>query len=169
MTAVRPPAGPIVLTYDDYRRLPADARRYELWEGVLRVAPAPSPRHQDVSRNLVRVLDRHVFITVVQPDILYLSRDRLHLVTEHNIAGAPDLVIEILSPSTAPSDRPAKAQLYARHGMPHLCLVDPHERTLEAYRLEGGAYRLDVQVAGTATFKPALFPGLRIDLAELWE
>jgi len=60
MAAPRPPAGRIVLTYDDYRRLPNDGRRYELWEGVLQATPAPSPRHQDVSRNLERLLDQHV-------------------------------------------------------------------------------------------------------------
>lgn len=183
----RPPAGPIVLTYDDYRRFPHDGRRYELWEGVLQVTPAPSPRHQDAVRNLLRILDDHVrgqglgkvyaapidvvlsYITVVQPDLLYLSRRRLHLVTAHNIAGPPDLVVEVLCPTTAQADRNEKAQLYARHGVPHLWLVDPDARTLEAYELEGTTYRLVARLEGAAEFLTALFPGLRIDLGQVWE
>jgi Uma2 family endonuclease len=103
------PAGKIVLSHEDYVRLPADGKRYELLEGEVYMAPAPSPRHQDVSRNLGWILDGYVrahrlgkvyyapidavfrWSTVVQPNLILNSGDRLDIVGRHNVAGAPDL------------------------------------------------------------------------------
>ncbi|MEW6046763.1 MAG: Uma2 family endonuclease [Bacillota bacterium] len=75
------------------------------------------------------------FINIVQPDLLFLSTERLRLLTARNIAGPPDLVVEILSHSTAERDRGEKAHLYASHGVKHDWVVAPSERTLDAYRL----------------------------------
>lgn len=187
MSATQVPPVKPVLTYDDYRQLPDDGRRYELMEGALIVAPAPEPYHQRVSGNLFAILHHHArrhklgevysapidvvldYINVVQPDLLFLSTERLRLVTARNIAGAPDLVVEILSPSTAERDRKEKARLYESHGVRHYWIVDPSERTLEAYRLEGGRYVLEARIAGDETFAPSLFPGLVIPLGQIWE
>ena len=136
------------LTYDDYRSAPED-RRHELLDGDLVVAPAPSLRHQRVLRALARLLDRFAEETglgevlfapcdvvlsdtdVVQPDLLFISRGREHLVRNgDNVQGAPDLVVEILSPATAGRDRGYKRVLYARHGVAEYWIVDPVAETI---------------------------------------
>jgi Uma2 family endonuclease len=183
----RPPAGIIKLTYDDYLTLPDDGRRYEILDGDLEMTPAPSPRHQAVSRNLQRALDRHVTdnrlgsiynapidvilapTTIVQPDLLFLAAARRHLVTERAIEGPPDLIVEILSPSTAGRDRAAKATLYARFGVSCYWIVDPEARTVEIHILTDGGYRLAATHAGTERFSAAPLPDLTIDLAAVWE
>jgi Uma2 family endonuclease len=106
--------------------------------------------------------------TVVQPDLIFLAKDRLHLVTGQAIEGSPTLVVEILSPSTHQTDRVTKAQLYARYGVPQYWLIDPEERTLEAYELTTDHYVLSVRAQNDEGFAPALFPGLSIQLADLW-
>ncbi len=176
----------VVLTYEDYCRLPNDGRRYEILDGEIAVTPAPSPRHQEVVVNLLRILDDHVRsrrlgkvyvapidvilapTSVVQPDLVHMSAERLSLVTSRGIEGPPDLAVEVLSPTTSAQDRGSKLQLYARYGIRHCWLVDPESRRLEAYELAGTAYRLVVELSETAEFAPALFPALRISLDSLW-
>src|SRR3990172_12492877 len=131
------PQGKIVLTYDDYRDLPNDRNRYEVLDGELSVTPAPSKRNQRISVRLYLTLAHHVLAnqlgdiyaaptdliltptTVVQPDLIFVGNDRLHIVTERAIEGPPTLLIEILSPATHQTDRLTKAQLYARYQFPH--------------------------------------------------
>ena len=176
-----------MLTYEDYVCLPDDGKRYEILEGELEVTPAPVPRHQDVSRNMVRVLHGYVRCegagkvyhapidvvldehNIVQPDILFISTPRLHIIGERNIQGMPDLIVEILSPITQRRDRVLKLQMYARHGLMHYWLLDPAQQTLEAFDLDRGTYRLTEALVDEASFEPQLFPGLTIDLAEVWE
>lgn len=183
----RIPEGKIVLTYEDYVRLPDDRNRYEILDGELAVTPAPSPEHQRVSLNLTLVLGNHVRAlklghlycapidlilaptTVLQPDLAFIRFERQGIVTARGIEGSPDLVIEILSPGTARTDRTTKAHLYARYAVHHYWLVDPEPRALEAYSLAGETYRLDHQLSGPAEFTPALFAGLTIRLADLWD
>ena len=186
-TIHQPLGASIMLTYEDYVCLPDDGKIYEILEGELEVTPAPIPRHQDVSRNMewivqqyVRregagkvydapidvVLDEH---NIVQPDILFISTPRLHIIGEKNIQGMPDLIVEILSPSTQRRDRVLKLKTYARHGLAHYWILDPEQETLEAFELEGSTYRLVEALSGKASFEPSLFPGLTIDLAEIWE
>ncbi|MEW6227092.1 MAG: Uma2 family endonuclease, partial [Bacillota bacterium] len=104
------------LTYDDYCRIPPGHQRYELIGGAIRVVPSPSVSHQELSGRLFmdlagwvkdhglgKVYDAPLDVVlseydVVQPDLLYVSRDRLSIIKEANIWGAPDLVVEILSP-----------------------------------------------------------------------
>lgn len=175
-----------ILTYKDYEALPADGRRYELHEGELSVTPAPSPRHQQVNRNLAMTLHQHVRanrlgeilyspidcilsdISVVQPDIVYVETGRLASISSRGIEGPPSLVIEILSPSTVQIDRSVKFQLYARHGVPHYWIVDLEARTIEAYRFAGGAYERAASMQGSApSFLPP-FPDLALVPATLW-
>jgi Uma2 family endonuclease len=178
------PSGP--LTYEDYVELPDDGKRYEVLDGELFVSPAPVPRHQRVSRNLHWELMRHVRThrlgevlygpidlilaptTIAQPDLVFIRTGRESIVTERAIESAPDLVVEILSPSTSRKDRTTKASLYARFGIEHYWIVDPDERTFEAYELEGGAYRLVSKQDGDAIARSRLFPGLEIRLEDVW-
>jgi Uma2 family endonuclease len=166
--------------------LPNDRNRYEILDGELSVTPAPSIIHQVVLGNLHRILANYIVskplgklliaptdvlltgTTVVQPDLIFLAKDRLHLVTGQAIEGSPTLVVEILSPSTHQTDRVTKAQLYARYGVPQYWLIDPEERTLEAYELTTDHYVLSVRAQNDEGFAPALFPGLSIQLADLW-
>ncbi|MBE3588892.1 MAG: Uma2 family endonuclease [Thermoanaerobacteraceae bacterium] len=145
------------LTYEDYCRLD-DGRRYELIGGELWLVPSPSVYHQRLSIRLSSLLYNHVeennlgvvleapldvYLTpedVVQPDIIFVSRERLDIIGEANIQGAPDLVMEILSPSTAVRDRTKKKDLYARHGVKEMWVIHPVAQTIEVYVHEAGGY-----------------------------
>jgi Uma2 family endonuclease len=172
-TSMRIPEGKIVLTYEDYLHLPNDLNRYEILEGELSVTPAPSTKHQRVSANLFKLLTRHIDernlgklfyapidlildpTAVLQPDLLFVSSARQRIITEKAIEGAPDLVIEILSPATSRTDRVTKAQIYARHGVPAYWIVDPEQQVVEIYLLEGDGYRLTATLKGeTPMFAP---------------
>ncbi|MBI4587723.1 MAG: Uma2 family endonuclease [Candidatus Rokubacteria bacterium] len=176
----------VILTYKDYEALPADGRRYELHEGELSVTPAPSPKHQETGGNLLIVLSQHVKarglgkvfvspidcilsdITVVQPDLVYVETGRLSAITTRGIEGPPTLVIEILSPSTIQIDRGVKVQLYARHGVPYYWIVDPEARSIEAYQLREGGYRLTARFEGTDPVFLPPFPDLALVAASIW-
>ena len=180
------PPGKILLTYDDYCLLPNDRNRYEILDGELSVTPAPAIRHQTVLGNLHRFLANYVvanqlgklFIaptdlilaptTVVQPDLIFIANERRHIVTERAIEGPPTLVIEILSPTTNRTDRVTKAQLYAKHSVSNYWLIDPDQRTLEAYQLVIDHYDVTASARDSEVFAPSLFPGLSIQLSELW-
>jgi Uma2 family endonuclease len=180
------PPGKILLTYDDYCLLPNDRNRYEILDGELFVTPAPTTRHQTALGNLYRFLANHVvgnqlgklFIaptdlilastTVVQPDLIFVGNDRINIVTERAIEGSPTLVIEILSPTTHRTDRVTKAQLYAKYQVPQYWLIDPDQRTLEAYELVIDRYDLAAGARDAEVFAPSLFPGLSIQLSNLW-
>lgn len=176
----------VILTYKDYEALPADGRRYELHEGELSVTPAPSPQHQEVSLNLVVILHHYVKTqglgkvleapidcilsdtTIVQPDIVYIETARLPAISTRGIEGAPTLVVEILSPSTAQIDRSVKFQLYARYGVPYYWIADPDARSIEAYRLAEGAYELAGRLAGSEAVSLPPFPDLALAPTSIW-
>ena len=146
------------LTYEDYCNAPED-KRYELLDGELVVVPAPKEAHQKsllkLSSTLYYEIERagigYVYATpfdviltdndVVQPDVIFVSPERAHIITADNIRGAPDLAIEILSPSTARRDLIAKRRLYARHGVREYWIVDTARRTIELLLLHGGEYQ----------------------------
>ncbi len=177
----------IRLTYEDYLLLPEDGNRYEILDGELNVTPAPTTKHQTISFNLTglfyQYLREHrtgkVFSapidvvldesTIVQPDIIFISKEREEIVTEKNVRGAPDLVIEILFPNTAKVDRLRKMQIYLRYGVKHYWLVDPDTETLEIYKLESGKYHVVGGFEKDNVFEPEPFPGLKIRLSEIWE
>jgi Uma2 family endonuclease len=180
------PSGWFPLTYEDYLALPADGRRYQIVEGALDVTPAPTTTHQKVSARLEHAMIGHVEAhglglvlyapvdvvldeqNVVQPDVVFVARARLPIVEEAKIAGPPDLVVEILSPSTARMDRGVKSTVYARCGVAWYWLVDPTAKLVEEYRLEGRGYTLLGRLGVEETFTPALFPGFSLRLRDLF-
>ncbi|MBI4498367.1 MAG: Uma2 family endonuclease [Chloroflexi bacterium] len=173
-------------TYDRYCALPDDGKRYEIVWGELYVVPSPNAPHQTAALRLASLLDRFVqehglgkvYIapfdvvlsrdTVVQPDVLFISRERAAIRTRANVQGSPDLVVEVLSPGTAARDLGIKRDVYALHGVPHYWLIDPDSRSLEAYELREADDVLVQHCAGDEVFAPARFPGLAIPLAALW-
>ena len=175
-----------VLTYHDLWHTPEDGNRYEIIDGEAYVTPPPLTGHQRALRNLGRILDRHVTKndlgevlyapvgvvlekpTAVQPDLIFVAKGRVAIIQEKAVFGAPDLVVEMLSPSTAARDRGLKKDLYARSGVQCYWLLDPRRLTLQALHLEHGLFRLEANYTGAATFRPSLFPGLTIRLAEVW-
>jgi Uma2 family endonuclease len=161
VTAAAPLVGPPQgrWTYADYAALPDDGNRYEIIAGVLYMTPAPGTGHQSISARVVTFLVTHVEFaglgrvfaapvdvelapdTVVQPDIVVVLSANLHRITPSRIIGAPDLVVEILSPGTAGYDRREKQDAYARAGVGEYWIVDPGAQTVELLTLEQGGYR----------------------------
>jgi Uma2 family endonuclease len=176
-----------IWTFSDYDALPEDGKRYELHEGELSVTPSPTFRHQDVLATLLGVLRAHVLrhdlgavvpspltvklsnTTVVQPDIVYVAKAQMDIVTERGIVdGAPALAIELLSPSTRRVDRTTKRQLFERHGVPYYWIVDTDTRTIDVYRAVAGVYGEPERRGPEDLDDLPPFPGLRIDAAALW-
>lgn len=176
-----------IWTYDEYLNLPVDLNIYEIIQGELYMTPAPSTKHQRISKNLFRALDQYIIrqhsgeifyspidvvldsLNVVQPDIIFISKENLHIIAEKNIQGSPDLVIEILSPGTIQKDRIFKMRIYAKFGVMHLWILDPDNQTIEAFELnEKKTYSLITALSGKESFQPSLFPNLTIYLEKVW-
>ena len=178
--------GKKLFTYEDYLRLPDDGRRWEIIRGELLMAPSPIVVHQRILRNLGWVLVAYVEdrgigeilyapmdvvlsqTDVVEPDILYISRERNRIILEKNIWGAPDLIVEILSSSTKARDRKAKWALYAEYGVREYWIVDPEARTVEVSALEEDEYRLYAQYEGEDVLTSPMFPDLEIELTRVF-
>ncbi len=185
-TPMRIPEGKIVLTYEDYVLLPNDRNRYEILKGELSVTPAPTTKHQTVSGNLFIVLADHIRkrdlgrlfyapvdlilepTSVLQPDLLFVSKARQDIITERAVEGAPDLVVEIVSPTTSRNDRVTKAQIYARHAVSAYWIVDPEQETVEIYLLDGSGYRLAATLRGDNPHPAPPFEGLRLTPSSLF-
>jgi len=141
------------LTKDDYFDLPETGPRYQLIDGELFMAPSPDRFHQDISRSIFLEVCNHLErsgsgiaynapfdvalseVDVFQPDIAYFSESRIGVLTEHGAEGAPDLVVEILSPSTERYDLYQKRVVYARTGVTELWIVDPKNFEVRVFRL----------------------------------
>lgn len=180
----------IRFTYDDYKSLPeSECRRYELLDGDLVRLPSPSVAHQRVSGNLSVLLWRFVRQAglgwiyhapldvvlgegrdreVVQPDILFISRERSEIITHEEIQGAPDLVIEILSPATEDWDRGYKKTLYARHGVREYWIVDPEAQTIEVHTPGEEGFALSAAYQASESARSPILPGLEIGLEEVF-
>lgn len=179
---------PRKLTYEDYLLFPDDGLRHEILDGEHYVSLAPSPRHQIVSGNLYFLLrtylGRHplglilyapvdVILSphdVAQPDLVFVSRERMKVFTEKNIQGAPDLAVEILSKSTRQRDEGIKLKRYERLGVREYWIFDPDRNTARVFRRRAGRLVLTAELtaeAGDILTSP-LFPELGIALAEVF-
>ena len=180
MDIIRP-----TFTATDLAQLPDDGKRYEILEGDLAVSPSPNRKHQNVIRYLsaffIRV-ESHgygrwypapfdvVFDThnVTEPDLLFVRTERLHIITEANVQGSPDLVVEVLSPSTRERDLGVKVHLYARFGVPEYWIVDPEVETLIIYHLTSDGYEVAGPFHCGETIHSNLFPNVSLDVADLF-
>ena len=177
--------GAVRQTYKDYCATPDD-ERYELLNGKLMMVPAPNMKHQKVLVRLTEKLNSFseahglgevyvapcdVFLSdtdVVQPDLLFISRAREHTLTDANVRGAPDLVIEILSPSTAKRDLGYKHDLYGRHGVLEYWIVDPIAETVAVHRQQDGRLQLAETFGRRDTLRTALLEGLQLKLDDIF-
>ncbi len=177
----------VVLTYEDLTAIPPDRNRYELFYGELNVTAAPNTAHQDAVLNLATLFQVHVrakrlgrvYIapydvilsdtTIVEPDIMFVSTRRRSIVTMAHIRGAPDLVVEVLSPSTQQVDRHVKMQLYAQFGVSHYWIVDPERREILGYALEKDNYRLVGSGQNEEEISLPPYSDLRLKLSDVWE
>ena len=172
------------LTYEDYAKTPDD-ERWELIDGELIMSPSPKRAHQ---RNQMKLGSRMSFFVeekdlgevysdfdvvlsntdTVRPDLIFVAKDRLHIITEENVQGAPDLVVEIRSPSTARYDWTVKRELYARHGVKEYWLVDPEAATVAVLLLDGGALKVAGVYGEKDTLASAVIDGFSIALADVF-
>ncbi len=175
------------LTYEDYALLPPDGERHEIVDGDHCVSPAPQTRHQRISMRLSLslgafaessglgevfaapldvVLSRH---DVFQPDLIFVSNERAAIVTEKNVQGAPDLVIEILSESTRRLDESRKLARYGLFGVRECWFFDPATARVRVYRSTGNSLQQVAELAADAgdALTTPLLPGLAISLRDL--
>jgi Uma2 family endonuclease len=176
------------LTYADVQALPPDGNRYEVIDEELVVSAAPNKKHQRWSYLLIRMVgdvvddgqlgevyhapvDVRLFpdrdTPILQPDLLFIRRDRLHIYGPNLVEGAPDLVVEILSASTRALDLTRKAQLYAEAGVAEYWVADPDEPSLRIYALRGGRYE-EIPAEGGRVVS-AVVPGLVVELGTLFD
>ena len=181
---VRPHAPP--LTVAEYRNLPETGPRYQLIEGDLYMAPAPNRFHQDVSRNLMITLANYlsvhpigvlydapfdVYLTeidVFQPDLLIVLNENRAILTDAGTEGAPDFVVEILSPKTRRLDLVNKKRVYARIGVKELWIIDPDQIEISVYRFDQDSNEPVAKLNGRQAISSPLLPGLSIQLPEIF-
>lgn len=178
---------PRPFTVDDYMSLPEHGPRYQLIDGELYMAPAPNRRHQFISGEIEYLLRKYLErkpigviydapfdvqltdITVVQPDIAFFSKKRAAYLTEHGAEGAPELVVEILSPKTARLDVGVKREIYARTGVLELWIVEPDAEVVKVYRLQENSQNPAQTLSANQILSTPILPGLKIDLKRIFE
>jgi Uma2 family endonuclease len=179
--------GGVRLTLRDYLALPDDAD-YEIFDGVLDVAPRPIAKHQMIAARLLWDLVRQLpgarpdecFVldadllsdhlrTYVSPDLMYFRPERWATIDpEQRITLPPDLVVEVLSPSTRHRDLTLKRQLYARLGVPHYWVLDRSRKRVRELTLRPDGSYAERVVSAPGPFRPAIFAGVSIDLGQLF-
>jgi Uma2 family endonuclease len=173
------------LTIEYYKILPEGAP-YQLIEGELVMTPAPNPRHQITSAHLFKKLADFVngkAMGVIlyspidvylgrenayQPDIVFISKDRQDIIQEDGIYGAPDLVMEILSPSTARYDLREKFRVYEKHGVQEYWIVDPEINSIEIYTKEREHFSLITRAEDKGEVESVLLKGFILTLDEVF-
>jgi Uma2 family endonuclease len=177
-------------TYEDYRRLPDDGWRYEVLRGALHMAPAPSLPHQravwnfgPILRSFVRERDLGTVLGApadillpgalanpVQPDVFFISKERLGIIHENQIEGAPDLVLEVLSPSNWLTDRREKFEIYAEAGVREYWIADPKNRTVEVFVLrDDRTYELLGNFGQGERARSEILPGFEPAIDDIFE
>lgn len=173
-------------TIKDYKLLPEGAP-YQLIEGELIMTPAPNPLHQIISGNLFKKISRFVDekgLGIVlyspidvylgdenacQPDIVFISGERRGTIKEDGIYGAPDMIIEILSPLTAYYDIKKKFRVYERYGVKEYWIVDPDMKGVEIFLLKtAGEFELISKTYEKGEIESKIIGGLEIALEEIF-
>ncbi len=165
--------------------LPESTHSAELWDGELIMSPSPSFFHQEIvvrfhdalrkwvsehrlGRTGLAPLDMILSSRrVVQPDVFFVSHQRKGILTDR-LHGAPDLVVEVLSPDSRRRDRIDKRDLYEQHGVTEYWLVDPEARSVEVLFLEQGEYHLAGRWHPGERAASTLLPGFEIHVEDLF-
>ena len=174
------------LTYQDYVKLEGD-ERYELLDGELILVASPNRDHQTVVMELgfqmrafvkendlgwVYVAPFDVLFTdtdVVQPDIMFISREREHILTPANVQGAPDLIVEILSPSSSTKDWRNKRELYASHGVREYWIADPANRLVSILLLQDSVLEIEQTLTEDDTATSTVLDGFNVSLDSIFQ
>ena len=172
-------------TYEDYNKLPEGAP-YQLIGGKLVMTPSPIPYHQELSRDLgfklftfVRENDLgHVYYApldvyfsetdVYQPDILFIHKKRVEIIGKTKIEGSPDIVFEILSPSTAYYDLRKKFRVYEKSGVKEYWIVDPDLKRIEVYENEKFTYKIFSEAENKGRVSSSVLKGFEVELVALF-
>lgn len=174
-------------TYDDYRHLPDDGKQHQIIGGELYMTPAPTPYHQQISLNLAFIINSYVkqqkagsvytapidvvlsMTDVVQPDLVFVAKERLNIITKRNIVDAPDLVVEILSESSETIDRQKKMALYEKHGVKEYWIVDPSGKAIEQYVLKENSFQLEATISGNQILTAEIIEKLTFTADDVFE
>lgn len=166
--------------------MPDDGKRYELIGGEVFMSPSPSEKHQRALAELYLSMASHVkekklgrvyFTpfdvvfsekTALRPDLIFVSSARVGIIGPEYIIGAPDLVVEILSPNRPSYDRVTKLEQYALYGVPEYWIIDPGEEKAETYRLVGKSYELMGALADVDALRTPLLPGWELPVCNLF-
>jgi Uma2 family endonuclease len=183
------PTRSVKFTYDDFVNFPDDGMRHEIIDGEHYVTPSPNTRHQSIAVNLTVALGSFLKVNplgvvftapfdvvfshfdVVEPDVLYISRERAGVLTDKHVSGAPDLVVEILSPGTRKTDEITKRNLYNRGDVREYWVIDPELDDVKIYRRIEGTFSRAAELAlerGDALTTP-LLPGFSLPLRDLFQ
>ncbi|SRR5258705_483411 len=179
---------PRPLTVHDYREMPEGPPYYQLIDGELQMSPSPNREHQEILTRIfaafVRYLDKHpragrlyvapfdVYLTdlnVYQPDLVFISSERRNILSDQGAEGAPDLVVEILSPRTAKADRGVKRDIYARTGVQELWIVDPDREQVQVYDLPQNADAPAATYSKRQKLRSGVLPKLVIPIASIFD
>jgi Uma2 family endonuclease len=173
-------------TYADYAAIPDDGKCYEVVKGILYMSPSPIPDHQNVSLEVAAYLRQHVKLTrrgqvftestdvelnpgdIVKPDVLVVLNEHYERITSKRIVGAPDLVVEILSPGTWRHDLREKLDAYAEAGVPEYWIVSPGEQVVELFVLENGAYQSLGVFQGAAVLPSRIVPDWSVPVEQFF-
>lgn len=173
-------------THADLLHMPDDGKRREIIDGDLYVTPSPINYHQKILFNLTMAfggfLQQHpiaelrfapldVILSehdVLEPDLLLVLNEHKDILQDW-VRGAPDLVVEILSPTTEGRDRTIKLKAYARFGVAEYWIVDPIAQAVEVYRLTADGYCLATTCADARTVDTPLLPGFFLSVAALFK
>jgi len=176
-----------VFTYEDYLQLPDNGKRYEIINGELYMVPAPTLGHQDTIGEFHFTIKSFLKINpigkiylaptdiifseidVLQPDLIFVSKEKFDILTGANIQGAPDLVIEVLSPGTEKRDRTIKLKAYSKFGVLEYWMANDVTETVEVWRRNGKKLVFHALLDRTQTLTTPLLPGLEIALEKIFQ
>jgi Uma2 family endonuclease len=175
-----------LLTVQDYYEMPEGGPHCQLIDGDIHMMPPPNRYHQSISVNIVAIIILflrkkrigRVFyapiavilseVNAYEPDVVFVSNERKNILTDRGIEGAPDFVVEILSPGTARFDKGPKRTIYARTGVQEYWLVDPKKLEVHVFRLQEDSETAAAIYREGDKFTSPIFPGLTFDTAEIF-
>jgi Uma2 family endonuclease len=178
---------PKKITFTKFLKMDLDENfYYELINGVVVKKQAPSPAHQEAVTNLSTLFNNYIkehqlgkcYVSPIdvyfdkynnsQPDIIFIKKDREFIITKDGIQGQPDLIVEVLSPSTYKIDRNSKFNLYLKFGVSEYWIVDPKTKIVEVYSLQQSYYEMTAHALETGEVESQVLKGLKIDLDKIF-